>query len=334
MRVGAEHYPYQIKRRRFLLKRCKKKWALCAALALLFLLTTPHSAAAGNAPIAQNITLRAYRNTPCTATFKATDRSGLGLAYELAEAPRHGTVAIEADGAHFTYTPARNRTGSDSFTYVAVDSAGGSSQPATVRITVERPDTAVTYADMGGSSACTAAIDLAEQGVFVGQCVGGEYFFEPARTVTRGEFVAMAMKAAGERAEQTGVTGFCDDAAIPTWAKGYAAGALRCGLIRGVGTAEGAAFAADEAITLGEAATVLDRLLKVTDVALADYGETDAWSAQAAANLISVSVLPSGSFSGERLSRALTRAEAAELLSAAMTLSQKKNGGLLARLLG
>lgn len=317
------------------MKGLKKKGAVLAAvLVLLSALTVSHSAAADGAPIAQNITLHAYRNVPCTGTLKAADRSGTGLAYALADTPRHGTVAIESDGARFTYTPQENRTGSDSFTYVAIDGAGNVSQPASVRITVGRADTDVTYVDLQGSTACTAAIDLAVQGVFVGQCVGGEYFFEPERSITRGEFVAMAMKVAGEQAMQTGVTGFCDDEAIPTWARGYAAGALRCGLICGVGTAEGVAFAADEPITMGEAATVLDRLLKVTDTDIADYGETDAWSAQAAANLISVSVLPSGSFSNDGLARVLTRAEAAELLSAAMTLSQKKSGGILSRLFG
>lgn len=316
------------------MKDPKKLAALLTALLLSVLLMPQGTAAQGGAPIAQNITLHAYRNIPCTATLKATDRSGSGLSYALSDAPKHGTVSIESDGARITYTPQANRTGSDSFTYVAVDGEGNVSQPATVRVTVERPDTAVTYADMDGNAAYTAAIALAEQGVFVGQYVGGEYFFEPERSVTRGEFVAMAMTAAGEQAEQTGVTGFCDDAAIPTWAKGYAAGALRCGLIRGVGTAEGVAFAADAPITLGEAVAVLDRLLDVTDVDLADYGDTDAWSAQAAANLVSVSVLPSGRFSDTQLSRALTRAEAAELLSAAMTLAQQKPTGLLAWLFG
>lgn len=315
------------------MKNPKKLAALLAAL-LIMLLSVQGAAAQGGAPIAQNISLSAYRNIPCTSTLKATDRSGSGLSYALVDAPKHGTVSIETDGARFTYTPQENRVGSDSFTYVAVDGAGNTSQPATVRVTVERPDTAVTYADMDGNAAYTAAIALAEQGVFVGQCVGGEYFFEPERTVTRGEFVAMAMNAAGEQAEQTGVTGFCDDAVIPTWAKGYAAGALRCGLIRGVGTAEGVAFASDAPITLGEAAAVLDRLLDVTDVDLADYGASDVWSAQAAANLVSVSVLPSGSFSDTQLSRALTRAEAAELLSAARTLTQQKPTGLFAQLFG
>lgn len=313
----------------------QRKWTvLLAALLLSVLLLPQGTAAQGGAPIAQNISLRAYRNISCTGTLKAADRSGAGLSYTLVDAPRHGTVAIESDGARFTYTPQENRIGSDSFTYAAVDGEGNISQPATVHITVERPDTTVTYADMDGNAAYTAAIDLAAQGVFVGQYVSGEYFFEPERTVTRGEFVAMAMTAAGEQAEQTGVTGFCDDAVIPTWARGYAAGALRCGLIRGVGTAEGVAFSADAPITLGEAATVLDRLLDVTDVDLADYVETDAWSAQAAANLVSVSVLPSGSFSDAQLSRALTRAETAELLSAAMALSQEKSSGIFSWLFG
>lgn len=217
------------------MKDPKKLAALLAAL-LITMLSVQGAAAQGGAPIAQNISLSAYRNIPCTATLKATDRSGSGLSYALVDAPKHGTVSIETDGARFTYTPQENRVGSDSFTYVAVDGAGNTSQPATVRVTVERPDTAVTYADMDGNAAYTAA--------------------------------------------------------------------------------------------------VLDRLLDVTDVDLADYGTSDVWSAQAAANLISVSVLPSGSFSDTQLSRALTRAEAAELLSAALTLTQQKPTGLFARLFG
>lgn len=95
------------------------------------------------------------------------------------------------------------------------------------------------------------------------------------------------------------MTGFCDDAEIPPWAKGSAVSALQCGLIRGVGTEGGMAFCADEGVTLSEAATVLNRLLRVTDVDLSDYdaGSADAWSAQAVANLESVRVIESGSFS-------------------------------------
>lgn len=306
----------------------------CAVLllALMAALALPALALGDAAPIAQDLTLRVYRNIPCTASLRAVDRTGEGVSFALVSAPRHGTLALDPDSASFTYTPAPDRTGRDSFTFCAVSASGAVSAPASVTIRVERPATDVFYADLDGSDAHTAAVDLAAAGVFVGKNVGGEYFFEPHRSVTRGEFVAMAMAAGGKPALATGVTGFCDDARIPAWARGYAAGALACGLIRGVGTAEGPAFAADTPITLAEAAAVVDRLLAVTDVDPADYGAADdVWSAQAAANLISVRVLPAGSFTSDRLAQPLTRADAARMLSAAMALSAQKPG-LLARL--
>lgn len=67
----------------------------------------------------------------------------------------------------------------------------------------------------------------------------------------------MALACAGIPAGDLMMTGFCDDAEIPTWAKGSAVSALQCGLIRGVGTEGGMAFCADEGVTLSEAATVL-----------------------------------------------------------------------------
>lgn len=38
------------------------------------------------------------------------------------------------------------------------------------------------------------------------------------------------------------MTGFCDDEAIPTWAKAYAAAGVTDGIIRGTSTAEGVAL--------------------------------------------------------------------------------------------
>ncbi len=205
-----------------------------------------------------------------------------------------------------------------------------------MRITIARAKCGVTYDDMVESAAYTAAVDLAEHGVFVGAQVGSRRFFEPDRAVSRGEFVTMALACAGIPAGDLTMTGFCDDAEIPIWAKGSAVSALQCGLIRGVGTEGGMAFCADEGVTLSEAATVLNRLLRVTDVDLSDYdaGSADAWSAQAVANLESVRVIESGSFSAGDWQRPLTRGEAAQLLSAAMTLAEKKqeSAGLLSGL--
>ncbi len=121
------------------------------------------------------------------------------------------------------------------------------------------------------------------------------------------------------------VTGFVDDDAIPTWAKGSVAGALAAGVVYGVKTEQGVAYRAEQPVTASEAAAVLDRILQITDVDLTALdGAEPAWYAQAAANLESVSIVPVGGFSGRPLDRAVTRGEAAQLLSAAMALVEAR----------
>lgn len=281
------------------------------------------SRSADGAPVAENLELRVYRGVPYMGAFRAVDNEGGALAFEIVSQPKKGTASLTEDGLGFVYTPG-GKLGTDSFTYTAADAEGNVSLPATVSIAVERAASGVTYADMDGNAAYTAAVDLAEHGVLIGTKLGGSWFFEPERTVTRGEFVAMALAAMGLKAEQTGMTGFCDDGDIPSWAKGYAVSALNAGIISGTGTPEGTAFRARDAITLNEAAVVLNRLLRVTDVDLSDYDAADAWCAQAVANLQSVSVLESGRFSADELRSGVTRAQAAELLSAAITLSESR----------
>ncbi len=292
--------------------------------------------AAEGAPIAQNMELRVYRNVPCTGTFRAVDSEGEAVTFSIADTPKKGTVALTEDGLGFVYKPNKNKIGADCFTYTATDESGNVSLPAAVKLTIERTQSGISYADMDASRAATAAVDLAEHGIFVGARVGENYFFEPERVLSRGEFIAMAMAASGAKVVPANVTGFSDDAEIPAWCKGYAVCALSRGVIRGVETEQGVAFDADKAITLNEASVVLNRLLAVTDVDLNSYdGAVDAWCAQAVANLQSVSILQAGRFTDDDMRRSITRAEAAELLSAAMTLQTGRgtDRGLLGELL-
>ena len=156
--------------------------------------------------------------------------------FRLVDKPKRGAVTLSEDGsAEFVYTPYENKTGKDSFTYVAVDAVGNTSAPATVKIKIDKSSTKVTYADMAGVPSYKAAIRLAEEGIFVGECMGGQYFFNPDAPVSRSEFVAMAMKTVGMDAlSDVTTTGFADDVAIPTWAKPYAASALKSGVIQGL----------------------------------------------------------------------------------------------------
>ena len=226
-------------------------------------------AEANGAPVAENPGVHHLQKCggDCPV-FRRRPRGDL-LTYHILNKPARGAVTMPEDGSsEFVYTPYENKTGKDSFTYVAVDAVGNSSDPATVKIKIEKPNTKVTYADMDGDPAHKAAIRLAEEGIFVGECMGGAYFFQPDTAVTRGEFVAMAMNAAGmEALEDVERTGFADDVSIPTWAKPYVSSALKAGLVQGSRSSDGqVVFQAEEPITAAEAAVLLDRALQVTDV--------------------------------------------------------------------
>lgn len=69
----------------------------------------------------------------------------------------HGTTTVDALTGVITYTPDANFHGSDSFTYVVQDNEGGTSNPATVTITV----TSVNDAPVANADTATLAEDTA-----------------------------------------------------------------------------------------------------------------------------------------------------------------------------
>jgi len=282
------------------------------------------------APEVQDLELTTYQDIAVEGTFQA---AGAGqLTYAVAEEPEKGTVA--AEGQSFTYTPRTGAVGTDRFTYTAADEQGRTSRTATVTVRIERCKSGVRYADTQDSKAALAAQQLAEAGVFTGAKIGEQYYFEPDKTVSRGEFLALVMETADRPVTSVTMTGFCDDASIPTWAKAYAAAGVAEGIVQGRTTGEGAAFQAGDPITFNEAATVLNRVLDLGDVELdvwyADREEVPSWAAQAVGNMEAVNVLAAGSFGSGAMERAVTRADAAQMLSAAKTLldGEKTGGGL------
>lgn len=278
---------------------------------------------ANSGPIAENLTLNTYKNVAISGQFAAVDPEGDLLSFQLVDKPARGAVTISEDGSGtFLYTPYENKTGKDSFTYIAIDAVGNQSEPATVSVRIDKAQTKVTYADLEGHPAHKAAIRLAEEGVFVGASMNGQSFFQPDTPVSRSEFLAMAMQATGVDAlSNVTSTGFADDSAIAAWAKGYVASALQSGLIQGSRNMEGqVVFAPNDVITAAEASVLLDRMLNVTSVSVETFGYDTSlapeWATQAAVNLTSCGVLPASA----SLTETLNRGSAAELLCSALEL--------------
>jgi VCBS repeat-containing protein len=84
-----------------------------------------------------------------------TDAEGTPLTAVVSAAPAHGTVTLNANGS-FTYTPAANYNGPDTFTYTASDGSA-SSNVATVTITV----TAVNDVPVAANDSYTTNEDTA-----------------------------------------------------------------------------------------------------------------------------------------------------------------------------
>ncbi len=287
-----------------------------------------------NPPVARNMELTTYKNVAITGYFDAVDGEGDALTFQLTSTPARGAVTLAEDGSsQFVYTPYENKTGSDSFTYVAIDPAGNTSPEARVSLRINKPDTRVAYSDLAGHPVQKSAVRLAEEGIYVGRYVDGRYFFDPDQTVTRAQFLTMAMSVAGlEDLEGVTLTGFSDDDAIPTWAKGAVSAALKAGVVQGSRDESGApVFGADQTITRAEATVMLDNLLDITDVPVAVFSAdgADYWAAQAAANLSASGILRADTAGAVRLADTLTMADAAEMLDGALDVMNARGGGWL-----
>lgn len=305
---------------------------LAAALlvtAALALESPAPSAGTDRAPIAQEQCFETCKNVAYTGRVTAVDPEGGAIRYRLSEKSARGSVELCEDGT-FVYTPFENKTGKDSFTFVAEDEAGNVSQPAKVSVRIRKPSTKVTYADMDGVPSYNAAIKLAEKGVMVGEQIGGSYYFRPDEPVSRSQFMTMAMSALGsEPLAETLTTGFADDDAIPSWCKGYVSAAVQQGIVRGYPGVDGQPmFSPDGLVTRAEAAVLLDRMISTTDVAVTTfYPDTvaaPAWAFQAAVNLESAGVLETGATGTLDLEESLTRGQCAQLLAGAMEVVEAR----------
>ncbi len=299
-----------------------------AALAVEVETVTVSSVSGGNsAPVAENLNLGTYRNVSVSGSFQALDPEGDLLSFRITEAPGKGSVTVQ--GGSFVYTPDSGKRGRDRFRYQAVDAEGNVSADAEVCIRIEKQSTAVSYPELKGNGLQYAAVRLAEKGVFTGEKISDCWCFSAGTPLKRGDFLTMCAALTGmEPLEDVTRTGFFDDESISTWQKPYVSAALLYGVVQGsTGDGGRAVFRGDQPITRAEAAVMLNSFLEISDTAGFFYSEdVPGWAAQAVANLRACDICSGDDF---QANRALTRGDAAEMLSAAMDVleARGKNSG-------
>lgn len=273
------------------------------------------------APAAQDSAIETYKNVPNQGKLKAEDPEGEALTYTLVRSPKRGEVVLNADGS-FTYTPKKNKVGVDSFTYTATDPAGNVSREATVTVQIIKPSDARQYTDTMGLDCQFEAEWMRNTGLFVGESVNGQSCFQPEKSVSRGEFLAMMVELLDIPVEETAMTDFPQQ--TPDWLKPYLAAAMRAGLTDRLPDAE--SFGADMPISGAEAAVMLQNALdlSVTQQVLETAGtenaeDVPAWAAASLTVMQDNGICLTGV-------ETLTRADAARVLYQASQLALEAPG--------
>lgn len=274
------------------------------------------------APIVEDLELTTFRGIAVEGNLLAVDPEGDLIDFQIIRAPRKGEIVLNSQTGQFTYTPRDGQRGRDLFTFVAVDANGNISSEATVRLRIQRQNTNVVYSDLEGHPVHFAAVLLAEEGLFVGQQLGERHLFMPEAAVTRGEFLAMAMRL-GQAELLSGVrrTGFVDDYEIDDWLKAYVSTAVLDGVITGRPGERGIYFSPHAYITQNEAAVILSNVLGFHDMPVSMMHTESfhpAWAHQAIVNLSTQGII---SFPYTDVnSQTLNRAQVAQMLVAAMAV--------------
>ena len=286
---------------------------------MLYLLSTPN-----DAPTAADRHVTTYEDIPVSASLSAADPEFDDLTYEIVREPKKGTVTLNAEDGTFVYTPSAGTRGQDVFSWRVSDPWGNQSEIVRTTLSVRRADDNLCYADLEGHPCVAAAMRLTEDGIFSGSSVGDVRFFSPDQSMTRGEFLVCAMRAAGYgELSPSALPMFANASDIPDDLSGYLAAAYRDGIVHGGVDASGnTVFDHSETISRAEAAVLLYRLFDPDTPAAVPVFSADeeaalpAWSIGAYSTVYAAKIMTTENPDG-----IVSRAMCAEMLSAAMDLN-------------
>ena len=251
--------------------------------------------------------------------LEGSDPEGDKLEYIIAAYPKNGALTIiDGDVGRYRYTPTDGFTGYDSFTYVLRDEYGNYSEPREIGIHIIERMSSEVFSDMHDRSEYNAAIAMSAMGIMSAKTLGDGKYFMPDEVVSRAEFVAMAMKVVGMKADTSLTKTFFDDNKdIPTALVSYVATAQRLGIIDGTLMDTSLVFEPNKGITKNEAAAIISAILGIgTSAEDSEYFYNATVGVTERASVAAMFTL--GIFDGEVSDYSgtdtVTRAEAAEYL--------------------
>lgn len=276
-----------------------------------------------------SLTVNTHDKVSRVGTLDAYDPDGDKFVYEIVSYPKNGSlVLLDRDEGRYVYTPMGDFSGNDSFSYVARDMYGNYSASASVAVSVRERTSSVNFGDINDCNVYNAALTMAENSLMSGTEIEGVMYFSPTQSITRAEFLSVAMRSAGiTDPGSEDQTVFDDDADIPGEFKGYVSAAYRLGIINGIEVDGKMCFLPNSTVTRAEAAVMLNGIInyeKETQKPIilpvfADSGDLPFWASDAIYSMNSIGVLKSmnGYASPEDI---VSRGDAAEMFEAVINL--------------
>ena len=267
------------------------------------------------APSAQSCTVSAKESISVYGNLTATDPDGDEITYHTASLPKNGKLSLAEDGS-FVYTANEGGASADSFSYYVCDRYGNRSEAAVVSIKTTANMSGILYADLEKNECALPAAILAEKGAFIGEKLGDEWIFSPEKTVTRADFLMMAMRMCDIDTSLISAnrSGFADSDTFTATQNRYISVATGMGLVIGLDTENGRCFCPNDPITSEQASTLLGRIAQYKELPFgksvaASIDEEGIISDDGIAMLASVGLVMSEDRKSE-----LTRADVARLL--------------------
>lgn len=288
----------------------------------IYLLSAPNYTPTLSMVPALSLEVLTYRDLNAYGTLGAYDPDGDAMVFEIVSYPEKGAILCDGESGSYVYTPEAGYVGLDSFSYVARDVYGNYSAAQTVNLRVEVSGTSVVYADMQDSPYHNAALSLTSAGIMSGAQMGNKYYFYPEKTVSRAEFLVMAMHAAGiTDVPECTATAFADDADIPPMLKGYVAAAYSLGYISGTNVSGTLCFLPNEEITRAQAAVMVGNIVGESKVGVvsvfADHSSIPVWASDAIYSLHALGIMTANDGYIDPVSK-ITRGQSAGMLAAIM----------------
>lgn len=279
----------------------------------------PVAATPDNAP-----SLETYKNVPLFSRLSGSDPEGDEVIFKIIQAPKKGSIEIISETyGDFKYTPKKNYTGKDTFSYVVCDKYGNYSTVEKVTVRTVKNKSKTVFSDVSDTRYEYPAIAVSAKGLMQGTKIGDLNYFDYNGKVTRAEMLSYIMEAADIKLTKSSTDKFADVNAVPDKFMAYVATAADLGIINGSYEGTKLVFRPNDIVTKAEAATMAKAVIKAESEAVQTFADSALcpdWceSAIKTAAAYGLIVIENGNISP---SAQMTRGDAAILIN---TLSEMK----------